>query len=220
MKTIDYYRQRRRIAIVALGGVCAQCWSTDRLEFDHIDPSTKTLNPSREWHDDGFWDEILNKCQLLCNSCHKAKSARESSVRMLAKGFTHGTIYGFMKVKCQCELCTATKLQYYEKRNARRRVETGAKSRGARGPYNLPVDHGTKRMYSRGCKCDPCRAANTAYTKALKARLRGERENAVPLKGTTERFEGANPSGATVLITGHEAHIVMDHRDKDCEECG
>jgi len=40
-----------------------------------------------------------------------------------------------------------------------------------------PVDHGTTTLYSRGCRCDPCRAAAAAVTKRWRDRqklARGE----------------------------------------------
>lgn len=31
-------------------------------------------------------------------------------------------------------------------------------------------DHGTRARYSRGCRCEPCRGANAAYDRALRAK--------------------------------------------------
>lgn len=70
--------KRRALAVEALGGKCAHCSSTRRLEFDHIDPATKTV-PSdrlRAARADVFWKEIT-KCQLLCHRCHIRKSRSE-----------------------------------------------------------------------------------------------------------------------------------------------
>lgn len=59
-----------------LGGKCKICESENNLEFDHIDPITKSfcmtkfLNVSKEKA-----LEELNKCQLLCSECHKNKSS-------------------------------------------------------------------------------------------------------------------------------------------------
>jgi hypothetical protein len=170
MQTIDYYRKRRKIAIIALGGECVQCGSKERLEIDHIDPSTKTINLGTDWYNKGWWEEVLTLCQLLCRSCHLKKSAAESSVRMLAKGFTHGTFYGWMKTKCQCDTCLAAKATYNIKRREDRRTNNG------RGAYNLPTNHGTKLMYSRGCKCEDCKAANAAHAKARRLQKQHEQD--------------------------------------------
>lgn len=67
--------ERKGVARYLLGGVCVSCGSTKRLEFDHIDPSTKLFNISecagRPMQ--VFLDEVA-KCQLLCSSCHTDKS--------------------------------------------------------------------------------------------------------------------------------------------------
>lgn len=34
----------------------------------------------------------------------------------------------------------------------------------------MTPDHGTRRRYTRGCRCTECRAANAAYDRALRAR--------------------------------------------------
>lgn len=123
MRTIDYYRKRRKVAIIALGGKCAECGWDEYLEIDHIDPATKTINLGKDWYNDGWWGEVLTKCQLLCELCHKKKSSAESSARMLAIGFTHGSIYGWMKKKCKCLECEIAKRDWNDKRNAKRRAQ-------------------------------------------------------------------------------------------------
>lgn len=49
MPSKDYYLNRRaRLAkaMEKLGGRCESCGSKDSLQFDHIDPSTKSANVS------------------------------------------------------------------------------------------------------------------------------------------------------------------------------
>lgn len=63
-----------------LGGQCAKCGATDKLEIDHIDPETKIANVTRLWSKP--WPVIekeLAKCQLLCFEHHKEKSVAEGS---------------------------------------------------------------------------------------------------------------------------------------------
>jgi 5-methylcytosine-specific restriction endonuclease McrA len=74
------YHRRRRAAIRHLGGRCAACGATTRLEFDHVDPSRKTLSVSRAWSvaAERFWAEI-EACQLLCTECHLAKTLEQRS---------------------------------------------------------------------------------------------------------------------------------------------
>lgn len=68
-------RDRRDFVIAHLGGGCARCGSTDRLETDHIDRTTKAM---------GIADMLshsmpkllveLEKCQLLCGEHHLEKT--------------------------------------------------------------------------------------------------------------------------------------------------
>lgn len=73
-------KNRRAAAVKLLGGKCVVCGSRSRLEFDHIDRSTKRL-PSNYLATASaakFWAEI-RKCQLLCRHCHLAKCAVEEA---------------------------------------------------------------------------------------------------------------------------------------------
>lgn len=71
---------RRAMYIEKLGGACAVCGSVDRLEFDHIDPSTKIDVINFRWAAAKVEAEVA-KCQLLCRTCHQRKSAYESKLR-------------------------------------------------------------------------------------------------------------------------------------------
>ena len=60
-----------------LGGVCIECGINDYrlLDFDHINPATKTMNISQKLHLP--WEVLLEevaKCQLLCPNCHRLKT--------------------------------------------------------------------------------------------------------------------------------------------------
>jgi 5-methylcytosine-specific restriction endonuclease McrA len=76
---LAYQRQwlanRRAKGIELLGGACARCQSTEGLEFDHVDPSTKWKHNFWSYS----WAKILkelDKCQLLCEDCHKEKTSQ------------------------------------------------------------------------------------------------------------------------------------------------
>lgn len=70
------YFRRREQAIESLGGKCVVCGSVEELEFDHVDPSTKSFSIAKAFS--GWsWSRIqveLDKCQLLCRDCHKVKT--------------------------------------------------------------------------------------------------------------------------------------------------
>lgn len=70
------YHERRDWAIKRLGGVCAACGTSLDLEMDHINPDDKEFEIGKVWS--YSWDKFLkevDKCQLLCQSCHKEKNS-------------------------------------------------------------------------------------------------------------------------------------------------
>ena len=76
-------KRQARLALLleSKGGCCEKCSSTKKLEFDHIDPSTKLFDVSagllRKMS--SLWAEV-EKCQLLCRECHIEKSASELKI--------------------------------------------------------------------------------------------------------------------------------------------
>lgn len=69
------WEQRRQKLIEFLGGKCFQCGATEGLEFDHIDPTTKsfTIAHCPTASEERMLAEI-KKCQLLCHACHEKKT--------------------------------------------------------------------------------------------------------------------------------------------------
>ncbi len=74
------YASRKAFAISYLGGKCRGCGSVENLEFDHIDPITKSgrIDQFLMLTNDKLINE-LNKCQLLCHKCHKEKTSSEKT---------------------------------------------------------------------------------------------------------------------------------------------
>jgi len=70
--------KKRQKALEYLGNKCINCDQTEpsiKLEFDHIDPLKKQFIISRNLTI--AWEKLLielEKCQLLCNECHKNKT--------------------------------------------------------------------------------------------------------------------------------------------------
>lgn len=83
-------RQKKKKALIDhLGGKCVGCGTTENLQFDHIDRTTKTyssiqgqLNRSLD-----VLIEEANKCQLLCRNCHITKSRVNYDHEELLKGY-------------------------------------------------------------------------------------------------------------------------------------
>lgn len=110
-----YYRIRMEI-LIHLGNKCVKCESTTDLEIDHIEPSSKSFDISRNFtmSKPKLYDE-LNKCQLLCNHCHLEKSLLEQRTP------NHGT-WGMYKRGCRCNDCKTFVSSYMrEYKRSRRR---------------------------------------------------------------------------------------------------
>lgn len=103
------YHRRRSDSIEKLGGKCVVCGTTDNLEIDHIDRSTKTMAISGLWSCNiQRYEAELKLCQLLCEQHHKENTSRENSV-------DHGG-GKTGKRNCYCELCAPLKRAYARER--------------------------------------------------------------------------------------------------------
>jgi 5-methylcytosine-specific restriction endonuclease McrA len=112
------YHTRRAFFIAEMGGKCAQCGRTEDLEFDHINPEEKSFNVGDRLSnrsEENIRAE-LEKCQLLCKTCHKDKSVKSRS-------YDHGEgLTG--KRNCRCKLCGPLKNAYMLKfKRARKEKE-------------------------------------------------------------------------------------------------
>jgi hypothetical protein len=116
---VERYHRLRAEYIHLLGGKCVICGSTNQLEFDHIDPGTKTIDVGKLLSvSKAVRDAEFKKCQLLCKSHHAEKSARESSVG-------HGGGRSGKK-NCSCVPCKERKAQYMREYHARRKAASKA----------------------------------------------------------------------------------------------
>lgn len=119
------HAERKAWATDLLGGECCRCGSTERMEFDHVDPATKTANIGDVL---GRWSiahllEELDKCQLLCRPCHEEKSLTEQGGPA-----EHGTLARYTHHKCRCVLCVEANRAYT--REAMRRYRAKKKLEG------------------------------------------------------------------------------------------
>lgn len=65
------------------GRSCESCGESriPCLDFDHIDPKTKSFNVSQGFRLNKSWEEILiesQKCTILCANCHRVKTASQT----------------------------------------------------------------------------------------------------------------------------------------------
>ena len=103
------YEERRTQAVEILGGVCVDCGTTDNLEFDHVDPSTKEFAIG-DMFSKYSWEKIeqeLIKCVLRCKPCHGIKSLSNGDIYSVEHG---GGLSG--KKNCKCPPCKAKKAEY------------------------------------------------------------------------------------------------------------
>lgn len=106
-------QERRREWIEGQGGECVQCGSTESLEVDHVDPSTKVCNPRGIWSRNiGFREMELAKCQVLCADCHKEKTRAEQTTAFC------GTRRSYQR-GCRCLECKAANARKERLRRAR-----------------------------------------------------------------------------------------------------
>ena len=97
-------KKRRDTLIDALGGVCIDCGSSSKLEFDHVIPADKSFEiaTSLERKLETILTE-LQKCQLLCRVCHTKKTHLDNGHGL---GGEHGLPGTYSNYGCRCELCT------------------------------------------------------------------------------------------------------------------
>lgn len=112
---LERYRRNRRDALATLGGKCVKCGTTDDLEIDHIDRSTKSFDIALLLS--GYSRKRvaleLAKCQVLCKTHHREKTAAERP------GPRHGTEHMYLRYRCRCDLCRAEKSRMKKVRAAR-----------------------------------------------------------------------------------------------------
>lgn len=107
------YKRLRMELIESLGSRCSKCYSTENLELDHKDSTTKNYDISKRmlW---GYFTNLdeIHKLQLLCRTCHKAKSILDRGFTASKGSKNHGTLSSYRY--CKCPACVAAK-QIYNK---------------------------------------------------------------------------------------------------------
>ena len=81
------YEERRARIIKKLGGRCAQCGSTERLEIDHVDRHKKRFDFGKRLAGIAARKipAEIAKCQLLCRPCHEIKTIEDLEWRLKSK---------------------------------------------------------------------------------------------------------------------------------------
>lgn len=100
-KRLKYYYVYKKEFIYLLGGKCVKCNTTEKLEFDHINPKNKNFSIGskiRSFSKEKLLEE-LEKCQLLCRSCHKEKNKIDNGEAKC------GSLAMYTHHRCRCDLC-------------------------------------------------------------------------------------------------------------------
>jgi len=88
-KSRERYKQKKNEMVELLGGKCVGCGTTHNLEFDHIDRTQKEYNVTKFLKGTRCnLVEEINKCQLLCKSCHIIKSRIHYDQEQMLKGYS------------------------------------------------------------------------------------------------------------------------------------
>ncbi len=168
----EYYRNRRRARrekfLQLLGGQCINCGSTEDLHFDHIDPASKEYHISELNNaSESKLNAEVQKCQLLCGPCHRAKTKAEWSWKFPPT--QHGSLSMYLRYKCRCDKCKQTISDYHRNRNANRNKQANEVNDLVKISYIRQLPDGRYRVYSETGK-------NLGTTKSLKAAKRRLRQ--------------------------------------------
>jgi len=80
------HHKRKNILIEMLGGKCVDCGTTEKLQFDHINPLEKSFNIKCVLSERTFKE--LKKCELRCANCHLEKTKNDYLSGVLYSGIT------------------------------------------------------------------------------------------------------------------------------------
>lgn len=96
------HRRKERIELLKelLGNACVNCSDENNLQFDHVNPNDKTFGIAQHPYAKDIYIE-LQKCQLLCFTCHWDKTRVDRGLDDLS----HGTVNMYINDKCRCEEC-------------------------------------------------------------------------------------------------------------------
>lgn len=78
-KQLKQRQERREFLYEKLGNSCSVCGSTEKLEFDHINPSMKKGRQSFLSMGIETIKSQIDNIQVLCHNCHKAKSTAQKN---------------------------------------------------------------------------------------------------------------------------------------------
>lgn len=115
---------RRSVLLELAGGKCVVCETRENLEFNHIDPTSKSFNLSGAALDKSWarLKEELEKCNVMCTQHHHLNTVEQWDSGILrpwndktGEPYVHGTVRMYQEVKCRCFDCKQAKRLYRAK---------------------------------------------------------------------------------------------------------
>lgn len=107
---IDRRNERRQYVKDYLGHECIRCGATEKLHRDHITPQTKNFDISQRLLTNiETLNKELDKCQVLCASCHAKKTNSEDKKKPVSE---HGTPTSYVNYGCRCKTCKTAWTKY------------------------------------------------------------------------------------------------------------
>jgi hypothetical protein len=148
---LKWASEKRRRFLEKMGSRCCKCGSSDRIEVDHIDRTTKVSHNIWSWSDIRI-EEELKKCQLLCYECHHEKHRQE-----MVKPIVHGTWQSYKRTynPCRCDLCRRAAADYEHRRRLSKRLTDDPKPNAEKtsGQHRAGPPDRTEAQYTDFVRC-------------------------------------------------------------------
>ena len=114
------YRTRREAFFA--DKACVRCGATKDLQLDHINPKDKTTHRIWHWPEERRLAEI-EKCQVLCKSCHQGKSIKEDWPILRGYQYSEHGAPGYRR-GCRCATCKEGARDRMREYRARKKAES------------------------------------------------------------------------------------------------
>lgn len=218
------WRERRRNEWISKNGPCKLCGSSENLEVDHIDPSTKAFTIHWAMRQ-CVLDIELKKCQVLCEKCHFEKSRAEKTIHPEfdgRKAINHGTLGAYHNHRCRCAFCRRAVADYAAEQrklpHVREKIRAMRKKKHPSPlnnfflgeaivipPVKLGFTHGTKYGFTeKGCRCEACHATYLKYWRDRSAKQPKKEKPVIEIRHGTQRSYGHHRCRCGICVSAQK----------------